>query len=107
MENKYNPELLLGYVAQYFEAQEEKNLTVTNKEIANYEIVIEIKDSAEKFRIIMRDGDTKLLGEMGFEKNHEKLEENKDNLGAVTVNRRQKTSINYPNYEEFWKYMGR
>ena len=101
MENKYNPEFLLGRTTSYFESEGKMSWTFTNDEMAKYEIVIAIKDSTDKFTIRMfEDRVVLLIGKRV--KNHEELERNKDNLGAVIVNRGQETSTNYPNYEVFW-----
>ena len=105
MKDKYNPSFLLLCVATCFKSEGKNFWEVGNDEIAKYEIVIEIKDSAEKFRIRMAKNKVELIrgvGLSGLTKDHDELEKNKDNLGAVIVNRKQKTSINHSNYEVFW-----
>lgn len=101
MKKKYDPNFLLLYVAAYFESEEKMRLRVDNDVFAKYEIVIEIKDSVDKFRIGMH-GKRLLLMRGSVIKDHDELEKNKDNLGTVVVNRLQKTSIEYPDFESFY-----
>jgi len=105
MEEKYNPVFLLTRATQYFEAME-GNSDITIEIIRKYKIEIEIKDSAEKYTIAMdKKGDILLLGAelRGLIKKHDDLEKNKDNLGAVIVNRAQKEPEDYPNLESFYQ----
>lgn len=106
MEKKYNPSILLMGVALNFEFEGKEHDLVTNDELAKYEILIEIKDSIDKFRLRMFN-DKLLLLRGKTVKNHDELEKNKDNLGAVVVNSVQKSPIKYSNYEDFWKKIGR
>lgn len=84
-------------------------MTVTNDELANYRIEIEIKDSAKKYtidmdkkgRILVLEGARASL--LGWVKNPDELEKNKDNLGAVVVNRKKKEPVEYPDFENFYK----
>jgi len=101
MKKKYDPNFLLLYVAAYFESEEKLRLVVENDVFAKYEILIEIKDSVEKFRIRMH-GKRLLLMRGSLIKNHDELEKNKDNLGTVVVNRVDKTSIEYSDFESFY-----
>lgn len=101
MEKKYDPNFLLLYVAAYFESEGKMRWVVDNDVFAKYEIAIEIKDSVDKFRIGMY-GKRLLLMRGSVIKNHDELEKNKDNLGAVVVNRVDKTSIEYSDFESFY-----
>lgn len=101
MRKKYDPNFLLLCVATYFESEGKMRWVVDNDVFAKYEIVIEIKDSVDKFRIGMY-GKRLLLMRGNLIKNLDELEKNKDNLGAVVVNRLQKTSIEYSDFEDFY-----
>jgi hypothetical protein len=105
MEDKYNPQFLLGRVAHYFEVKE-GNFVLTKKEILKYRIEIEIKNSEKNYTIAMDQKGSVLLLEgadiSGATKNHDELEKNKDNLGAVVLSRVQKTSIGYSDFEDFY-----
>jgi hypothetical protein len=101
MRKKYDPNFLLLCVATYFESEGKMRWVVDNDVFAKYEIVIEIKDSVDKFRIEMH-GKKLLLMRGLVIKNHDELEKNKDHLGFVIINRVQKTSIEYPNFEDFY-----
>lgn len=101
MRKKYDPNFLLLCVATYFESEEKMRWVVDNNVFPKYEIVIKIKDSVDKFRIGMC-GVRLLLMRGNVIKNHDELEKNKDNLGAVVVNRVEKTSIEYPDFEDFY-----
>jgi hypothetical protein len=101
MRKKYDPNFLLLRVASYFESEGKMRWVVDNNVFAKYEIVIEIKDSVDKFRIRMY-GKRLLLMRGNLIKNLDELEKNKDNLGAVVVNRLQKTSIEYSDFEDFY-----
>ncbi len=100
MKKKYDPSFLLLCVVAYFESEGKMRWVVENDVFAKYEIVIEIKDSVDKFRIGLC-GKRLLLMRGSVTKNHDELEKNKDNLGSVVVNREQKTSIEFPDFEEF------
>ena len=101
MRKKYDPNFLLLCVATYFESEGKMRWVVDNDVFAKYGIVIEIKDSVDKFRIGMY-GKRLLLMKGNVIKNHDELEKNKDNLGTVVVNSLQKTSIEYPDFEDFY-----
>jgi len=100
MEDKYNPERLLLRVANSLESEGKMAWSVAYEDLARYEILIEIKDSNDNFRIRMLEDKVVLLRRRTV-KNHDELEKNKDNLGGVVINRMQKSPINYSNYEDF------
>lgn len=101
MRKKYDPNFLLLKVATYFESEGKMRWIVDNDVFTKYEIIIAIKDSVDKFRIGMQENRL-LLMRGHVVKNHDELEKHKDNLGAVVVNRVQKTSIEYSDFEDFF-----
>jgi hypothetical protein len=101
MRKKYDPNFLLLRVASYFESEGKMRWVIDNNVFTKYEIIIVIKDSVDKFRIGMH-GNRLLLMRGNAVKSHDELEKNKDNLGAVVVNRAHKTSIEYSDFEHFF-----
>jgi len=108
MEKKYDPECLFFYAALLFESDSKISFTLTSDDPVSrsYEILIEIKDSNDWFKINI-DDKYKYLLSRGSEKewhlqNLNELEKEKNKLGKVVVKREGKLRKEYHKFDLFW-----
>ena len=107
MKPKFNPDVLLFQTALIFESDSKLAWSVSSNDpvLKRYEILIEIKDSTDRFRINADEKFNAVLFRGTASWKAQKigeLQKNENQLGAVIINKEKKLRKSYHNFEAFW-----